>query len=71
MCNPAIQMFYMYMYLVTHKIALIKLTGLSFQLFSTPSLMALLKPTHVHQPAGHAHYRQLMGTQLLCLLSLE
>ena len=50
-------MFYMYIYLVTHKIALIKLTGLSFQLFSTPSLMALLKPTHVHQPVGHAHNR--------------
>ena len=30
MCNPCIQMFYMYMYLVTHKIALIELTGLSF-----------------------------------------
>ena len=30
MCNPCIQMFYMYMYLVTHKIDLIKLTGLSF-----------------------------------------
>ena len=30
MCNPTIQMFYIYMYLVTHKIALIKLTGLSF-----------------------------------------
>ena len=30
MCNPAIQLFYMYMYLVTHKIALIELTGLSF-----------------------------------------
>lgn len=72
MCNPSIQMFYMYMYLVTHKIAQRHqgTTDLSFQLFSTPSLMALLKPTHVYQLVGHVHYRELMGTQLLCFLSL-